>query len=126
MSWRDRARKDFKRFGLAESSWYQMAQERGVWRGKCREELETAMEKRVEEDKEEERSYCHNPQVCYSRRQNKVPIEERLPNDFTATLHGSLIVKSLTNSPVERLLKRLYSYFSKQLYYTFAPESAAI
>ena len=49
----------------------------------------------------------------YSRRQNKVPIAERLPSDFTATLRGSLTVKSLTNSLVERPLKRLYSNFSK-------------
>ena len=35
----------------------------------------------------------------YGRRQNKVPIGEQLPNDFTTTLHG---VKWLTNSPVER------------------------
>ena len=41
----------------------------------------------------------------YSRKQNKVPIAELLPNDFTATLHGSLTIKSLTNSPVEQLLK---------------------
>ena len=28
-------RKDLKRFGIAESSWYRVAQERGCWRGKC-------------------------------------------------------------------------------------------
>ena len=47
----------------------------------------------------------------YSRRQNRVPTVERLPNDFTATLHRSLMVKSLTNSPIERLLKRLMATF---------------
>ena len=51
MRWRDRARKDLKRFGVAETSWYQMAQERCVWRGKYREGLEAAMEKQVEADK---------------------------------------------------------------------------
>ena len=61
-----------------------------------------------------------------SRRQNKVHIEERLQNDFTATLHGSLTLKSLTNSPMQCLLKRLFSDFSKRLYYTFAYASAAI
>ena len=48
MRWRDRARKGF---GVAKTSWYRMAQERCVSRGKCREGLEVTMEKRVEEDK---------------------------------------------------------------------------
>ena len=44
--------------------------------------------------------------------QNKVPIVERLHSDFME-INGSLTVKSLTNSPIEELSKRLYSNFSK-------------
>ena len=55
MRWRDRVRKDLKRFGIAESSWYKVAQERGCWRGKCHAGLEDVTGKRVQEDEQRRR-----------------------------------------------------------------------
>ena len=43
-------RKDLKSFGIEESNWYRIAQERGSWRGMCRTGLEDATEMRLEED----------------------------------------------------------------------------
>ena len=55
--WRDRVRKDLKRFGIAESirSWYRVAQERGCWRGKCHAGLEDVTGKRVQENEQRRR-----------------------------------------------------------------------
>ena len=50
MRWRDRARKDLKKFGIAEGSWYKIAQERESWRGSCHAGLEDTTDKRVQED----------------------------------------------------------------------------
>ena len=50
MRWRDRARKDLKKFGIEEGSWYKVAQNRGSWRERCRVGLEDATEKRMGED----------------------------------------------------------------------------
>ena len=50
MRWRDRARKDLKKFGIEEGSWYRVAQERGSWRERSRAGLEDATEKRMQED----------------------------------------------------------------------------
>ena len=55
MRWRDRVRKGLKRFGIAESSWYRVAQERGCWRGKCHAGLEDVTGKRVQEDEQRRR-----------------------------------------------------------------------
>ena len=46
-------------------------------------------------------------------------------SDFSVEINGSLTV-SLTSSPLERLLKRLYENLSKRLYFTFAYAPAAI
>ena len=54
MRWRDRAS---KRFDVPESSWYRMAQETCVWRGKCREGLKAATEKSGRRQAEEEQRY---------------------------------------------------------------------
>ena len=59
----------------------------------------------------------------YSSGQNIVPISRAT---FQQLCNGSLMVKSLTNSSVERILKRLYGNFSKWLYFIFACTSAAI
>ena len=50
MRWRDRARKDLKKFGIEERSWYRVAQEEGSWRKRCRGGLEDATEKIMQED----------------------------------------------------------------------------
>ena len=50
MRLRDRARKDLKKFGIEEGSWYRVAQERGSWRERRRAGLVDATEKRVQED----------------------------------------------------------------------------
>ena len=52
MRWRDRVRKDLKRFGIVEKRWYATAQDRGSWRGQCRAGLEDATERRLEEDEQ--------------------------------------------------------------------------
>ena len=49
MRWRERARKDLKKFGIEEGSCYKVAQERGSWREGCRVVLEDATEKRMQE-----------------------------------------------------------------------------
>ena len=51
MRWRDRARKDLKKFGIEEGSWYKVAQDRGSWRERCHVGLEDATEKRMEDNK---------------------------------------------------------------------------
>ena len=48
--WRDRTRKDLKKIGIKEGSWYKVAQERGSWKERCRAGLEDAAEKRMQED----------------------------------------------------------------------------
>ena len=48
-------RKNLKSFGIEESSWYRVAQERGSWRGKCRTGLEDVTERRLEEEEDEVR-----------------------------------------------------------------------
>ena len=50
--WRDRVRKDLKRFGIVEKRWYATAQDRGSWRGQCRAALKDATERRLEEDEQ--------------------------------------------------------------------------
>ena len=50
MRWRDRVRKDLKKFDIEEGSWYRVAQERGSWRERCCAGLVDATEKRVQED----------------------------------------------------------------------------
>ena len=49
MRWRDRARKDLKKFGVNERCWYSEAQERGRWRQQCKEGLVDATERRLRE-----------------------------------------------------------------------------
>ena len=36
LRWRDRVRKDLKRFKIDEGRWYRDAKERGLWRAQCR------------------------------------------------------------------------------------------
>ena len=50
MRWRDRVRKDLKKFGIEEGSWYKVAQERESWRGRCRVGLEDGTERRVQDE----------------------------------------------------------------------------
>ena len=44
-------RQDLKKFNIAESSWFQVAQERGPWRVQCRLGLDVRTEKRVHMDR---------------------------------------------------------------------------
>ena len=48
--WRDRARKDLKKFDIEEGSWYKVPQERGSWKGRCHVGLENATYKKIQED----------------------------------------------------------------------------
>ena len=50
MRWRDRVRKDLKRFGIVENRWYATTQDRGSWRGQCRAGLEDATKRRLAEE----------------------------------------------------------------------------
>ena len=49
LRWRDRVRKDLKRFKIDEGRWYRDAKERGVWRAQCREGLDTCTKERLED-----------------------------------------------------------------------------
>ena len=51
LRWRDRVRKDLKRFKIDEGRWYRDAKERGVWRVQCREGLDTCTKERLEKDR---------------------------------------------------------------------------
>ncbi len=50
MRWRDRVRKDLKKFNIDERRWYQLAQDRSGWRRNYRTGLEDVTEARVAED----------------------------------------------------------------------------
>ncbi len=49
MRWRDRVRKDLKKFGVNERCWYCEAQERGSLRQQCREGLIDVTDRRMRE-----------------------------------------------------------------------------
>lgn len=50
MRWRDRVRKDMKKFCIEEGNWFRLAQDRSGWRGCCRTGLEAVTRRRVEDD----------------------------------------------------------------------------
>ncbi len=47
MRWRDRVRKDLKKFNIDERRWYQLAQDRSGWRRSCRTGLEDVTGQRM-------------------------------------------------------------------------------
>ena len=49
LRWRDRVRKDLKRFHIDERIWYRIAQERGHWKAECREGLSKCTEESLED-----------------------------------------------------------------------------
>ena len=51
LRWKDRVRKDMKKFNIDEGSWFAAAQDRGWWRGVCRRGFEACTKKRVEMDR---------------------------------------------------------------------------
>ena len=55
MRWRDRVRKDTKRFQIEERGWVELAQDRSGWRGRCKAGLEAVTRRRVEEDEVKKR-----------------------------------------------------------------------
>ena len=50
MRWRDRVRKDLRKFGIDERTWYTEAQERAEWRQKWHRGLEKSTRSRLQED----------------------------------------------------------------------------
>ncbi len=56
MRWRDRVRKDLKKFNIDERRWYLLAQDRSGWRRSCRTGLEDVTEARVAEDERRRRT----------------------------------------------------------------------
>jgi hypothetical protein len=50
MRWRDRVRKDLKKFHIDERSWFEVCQERVVWRRKCWDGCREATVERLAED----------------------------------------------------------------------------
>ncbi len=56
MRWRDRVRKDLKKFNIDERRWYQLAQDRSGWRRSYRTGLEDVTEARVAEDERRRRT----------------------------------------------------------------------
>ena len=51
LRWKDKVRQDLKRFGIDEASWFRVAQERGLWRARCKEGLDVCTEKRMVMDR---------------------------------------------------------------------------
>ena len=51
LRWRDKARQGLKKFNTAESSWFEVAQERCPWRAQCRLGLDVCTEKQVHMDR---------------------------------------------------------------------------
>ena len=51
LRWRDRVRRDLQKLDIAESSWFHTAQDRDLWRSKCRAGLEACTTKRVEAER---------------------------------------------------------------------------
>ena len=49
LRWRDRVRKDLKRFKIDEGKWYRDAKERDIWRAQCREGLDICTKERFED-----------------------------------------------------------------------------
>ena len=49
MRWRDRVRKDLRKFGIDERTWYTEAQERAEWRQKWHRSLEKSTKSRLQE-----------------------------------------------------------------------------
>ena len=50
LRWRDRVRRDFKKFHADEGDWYSAAQDRGLWRAMCRDGLSACAKERLERD----------------------------------------------------------------------------
>ena len=50
MRWRDRERRDLRKFRIDENTWFKECQERAVWRRKCRVRLRETTKERLAED----------------------------------------------------------------------------
>ena len=50
MRWRDRVRRDLRKFRIDENTWFKESQERAVWRRKCRDRLRETTKERLAED----------------------------------------------------------------------------
>ena len=50
MRWRDRVRKDLRKFKIRENNWFRVSQERDMWREVCRAGLEHATQTRLGKD----------------------------------------------------------------------------
>ena len=51
LRWKDKVRKDLKKFNIEEGSWFHTAQERGPWRARCKEGLDDCTRERLEKDR---------------------------------------------------------------------------
>ena len=51
MRWRDKVRKDFKKFQNDEDVWYRIAQERATWRAACKSGLTACTSERLEQER---------------------------------------------------------------------------
>ena len=51
LRWRDWVRRDLQKLNIAKSSWFHTAQDRDLWRSKCRAGLEACTTKRVEAER---------------------------------------------------------------------------
>ncbi len=56
LRWKDRVRKDMKKFNISEGGWFTAAQVRGYWRGLCTEGLDACTKNRLEMDQAKRRS----------------------------------------------------------------------
>ena len=51
MRWRDKVRKDMKKFNIKDDGWCLTAQDRRVWRAECKEGVKKCTQKRLESDR---------------------------------------------------------------------------
>ena len=86
--WRDRARKDLKKFGIEEGIWYKEAQERRSWRERCHAGLGDSAENRIQEDEMMKKEGC--PMVSCS-----VPTSTALSQNLRASAQRPSILCSV-------------------------------
>ena len=90
--WRDRVRRDLRKFHIDENTWFKECQERAVWRRKCRDGLRETTKERLAEG-EVRRSVKRNAAATTGQRLLQIPsgpshvIPVRGPSGRDRTLH---------------------------------------
>ena len=82
MRWRDRVRKDLKKFGIEESGWFCLAQDRKDWRIGCKMGLEAATDARLEKDEVRRRAHVDGSTGAKPYQCNSCERSFRQPQDI--------------------------------------------